>query len=62
MWGEEPPICPVCSEGEDVTSGEVPRKGRGLAAWGSGMPCDVWRGAGDEGEFEVGVEGASSSR
>jgi len=52
---EEPPIRLEISEGEDVTSGDVPREERGLA--GPGGPCDAWRGGGDERGLEVRMEG-----
>ena len=62
MYDEGPPMYRESSEGEDATSGEVPRGERGPKSWRSVVPCDVWREGDDEGEFEVGAEGASSGR
>ena len=59
---EGPPMYRESSEGEDVTSGEVPRGERGPRSCRSGASCDVWCEDGDEGNFEVGVEVASSGR
>jgi len=49
------------SEAEDVTSGEVQRE-RGPTPWMWRASCGGWREGDDEGEFEAGVEGASTGR
>ena len=58
---EEAPIRLESSEGDDVTSGDVPRE-RGPMFRRSGVPWDSRREDDNEGEFEVGVEGALSGR
>jgi len=61
VYEEGPAMRLESSEAEDVTSGEVQRE-RGPTAWRLGVSCDAWREGGDEGEFEAGVEDASSGR
>lgn len=58
---EGPPMGLESSEAEDVASGEVQRE-RGPTAGRLGAFCDAWRDRGEEGKFEVGVEGEWSGR